>query len=333
MVGARGPACPVRPGAPTGWPRTTSAPATRSPGPCTTACRGSSWCSTSIRTPPGGPVVHSPGGQPAEPYAPVTAGGWLRATGDPAAGLASLGVDLRRAPIRTAPAPAPVTAGPDPAPAAAPEGAAGDGGRARRGPAAGGPGGGGGGCRGGRGGPDPGSACGARRRLTRSRGGAVPTRLTWWSGRGPVTWTPTPTSSPPTRRGPAAGRGPGRVGRRRRGGPGRLRQGLVRPPRVPSGVRLPALAAADRGQRGPQPPAGRRAPGGHELRFATDRAVSAGADAVARGRGAGDRGPAVGGRRPRRPARGACGTWWRAGTCWSSTSGRRARCWACPGAR
>lgn len=72
---------------------------------------------------PGGPVVHSPGGQPAEPYAPVTAGGWLRATGDPVAGLASLGVDLS-AP-RSAPAPAPA---PDPAPAAAPEGAAGDGG-------------------------------------------------------------------------------------------------------------------------------------------------------------------------------------------------------------
>jgi hypothetical protein len=80
---------------------------------------------------PGGPVVHSPGGQPAEPYAPVTAGGWLRAAGDPVAGLASLGVDLD-AP-RSAPAPAPGAAPAAAADAArtraaAPEGAAGDGG-------------------------------------------------------------------------------------------------------------------------------------------------------------------------------------------------------------
>lgn len=61
---------------------------------------------------PGGPVVFSPGDQPAEPYAPVTTGGWLRSPGDPAATLASLGVDLD-APPTGVPAP-----DPDPAPAA-----------------------------------------------------------------------------------------------------------------------------------------------------------------------------------------------------------------------
>jgi hypothetical protein len=59
---------------------------------------------------PGGAVVYSPDGLPAEPYSPVTTGGWLRSPGDPVATLASLGVDLN------APAPAPGT-GPDPAPA------------------------------------------------------------------------------------------------------------------------------------------------------------------------------------------------------------------------
>jgi len=61
---------------------------------------------------PGGPVVYSPGGLLAEPYSPVTTGGWLRSPGDPVATLASLGVDLD-APPAAAPAP-----GPDPAPAA-----------------------------------------------------------------------------------------------------------------------------------------------------------------------------------------------------------------------
>jgi hypothetical protein len=61
---------------------------------------------------PGGAVVYSPGGQPAEPYSQVTTGGWLRSPGDPVATLASLGVDLD-APPTGAPAP-----GPDPAPAA-----------------------------------------------------------------------------------------------------------------------------------------------------------------------------------------------------------------------
>ncbi|HET8617739.1 MAG TPA: hypothetical protein VFM27_02210 [Acidimicrobiales bacterium] len=71
---------------------------------------------------PGGAVVHSPGGQPAEPYAPVTAGGWLRATGDPAARLAALGVDLGVDLDAPRPAPAPDLApAPDPARAAAPD--------------------------------------------------------------------------------------------------------------------------------------------------------------------------------------------------------------------
>jgi hypothetical protein len=61
---------------------------------------------------PGGAVVYSPAGLPAEPYSPVTTGGWLRSPGDPVATLASLGVDLD-APPTGAPAP-----GPDPAPAA-----------------------------------------------------------------------------------------------------------------------------------------------------------------------------------------------------------------------
>jgi hypothetical protein len=61
---------------------------------------------------PGGAVVYSPGGLPAEPYSPVTTGGWVRSPGDPVATLASLGVDLD-APPTGAPAP-----GPDPAPAA-----------------------------------------------------------------------------------------------------------------------------------------------------------------------------------------------------------------------
>jgi type II secretory pathway pseudopilin PulG len=43
---------------------------------------------------PGGAVVHTEGGQPADPYSPETTGGWLRSPGDPAATLARLGVVL-----------------------------------------------------------------------------------------------------------------------------------------------------------------------------------------------------------------------------------------------
>ena len=43
---------------------------------------------------PGGPVVWTPGGQPIEPYAPETTGGWARTTGDVTATLTALGVDL-----------------------------------------------------------------------------------------------------------------------------------------------------------------------------------------------------------------------------------------------
>ena len=55
---------------------------------------------------PGGAVVHTEGGQPADPYSPETTGGWLRSPGDPAATLARLGVDL------DAPAAVPAPAGP-----------------------------------------------------------------------------------------------------------------------------------------------------------------------------------------------------------------------------
>ena len=61
---------------------------------------------------PGGAVVHTEGGQPADPYSPETTGGWLRSPGDPAATLARLGVDLDAPP---APPAGPATAS-DPAP-------------------------------------------------------------------------------------------------------------------------------------------------------------------------------------------------------------------------
>jgi hypothetical protein len=62
---------------------------------------------------PGGPVVFTPAGQLAEPYIDATVGGWARTTGDVAATLTALGVDL----TARGPAAAPE---PDPAPAARP---------------------------------------------------------------------------------------------------------------------------------------------------------------------------------------------------------------------
>jgi hypothetical protein len=55
---------------------------------------------------PGGPVVHTDAGQPAEPYAPRTAGGWFRATDELGAALEDAGF------TRIAPAPAPPAASP-----------------------------------------------------------------------------------------------------------------------------------------------------------------------------------------------------------------------------
>ena len=119
MVGARVRRARARPAPPDGL-RTTSAPLLGRLDHVRRR-RGSSWCSTSIRTPPGGPWSTAPAAS-REPCAPVTtAGGWLRATGDPAAGLASLGVD-GRAPIRTGTRTRTRTGGARPAPAAAPEG-------------------------------------------------------------------------------------------------------------------------------------------------------------------------------------------------------------------
>ena len=53
----------------------------------------------------------------------------------------------------------------------------------------------------------------------------------------------------------------GRVGRRRGRRPGGVREGLVRAAAVQGRVAVPAVAAGDRGQRGPQPPPERPAPG------------------------------------------------------------------------
>ena len=79
---------------------------------------------------PGGALVHSPGGQPAEPYSPETSGGWLRSPGDPAASLAALGVDLDApaSPPAGAAAPAAAGDGGGGAPTPAADGAGGDGG-------------------------------------------------------------------------------------------------------------------------------------------------------------------------------------------------------------
>jgi hypothetical protein len=61
---------------------------------------------------PGGPVVFTPAGQPADPYIPATVGGWARTTGDVTATLAALGVDLSARTPAARPAPAP-DGGPD----------------------------------------------------------------------------------------------------------------------------------------------------------------------------------------------------------------------------
>jgi hypothetical protein len=76
---------------------------------------------------PGGPVVYTPGGQPIEPYAPETTGGWARTTGDVTATLTALGVDLSARAPAAAPARTPARGaqgGTDLAPALAGAGAA-----------------------------------------------------------------------------------------------------------------------------------------------------------------------------------------------------------------
>ena len=140
------------------------------------------------------------------------------------------------------------------------------------------------------GGPSPSAGPGGGSGWPRSRSDAT---MRWWAGhpttgcshdgRRTVTWTPTPRCCACTRVRPPAGAGGVRFRRRRRrGGAGWVRQGLVRPGRVPRRRRLPALALAYRGQRGPQPPPVGRPARRHELRFAEDRA-SGGAAPLARG--------------------------------------------------